>query len=170
MPAIYRTDALRFPRIGYFLQHFLPQLPGRSHRTWRAFLAHCSMSESRARDSLRWGGGPQLRFTDTYLHRTLAAQFVGGANPRATAIWLRSSLAQALENDWARWQARLRLEALVLHEMTHWGDWTEDETMAAHETGEAFERAAYAGFQPVRWGYDQVVYPSTLEFQAPPVG
>lgn len=166
MPTIYRTDTLLYPKIGHFLQHYLPQLPSRSPRAWRAFLAHCSMTERRALESLRWGAGPQLRFT-TYLPPRLAGKFVTTPNPRATAIWIRSSVAQAVEHDWTRWEARLRLEALVLHEMTHWGDWTEDGTMATHETGESFERAAY-GYQPVLHDYRQFTYPATLAFQAPP--
>jgi hypothetical protein len=60
------------------------------------------------------------------------------------------------------------MEALLLHEMTHWGDWLRDDVLAVDETGIAFEREAYNGFQPVRLDYRIFEYPISLQDRAPP--
>lgn len=167
MARMYQTDLALFPHIGSLVQRYLPSLPATRGRTWQAFVHHSTLPANRAHDAVQWGKGPQLRFTSSYLPRSLVGRFIAGSDPGSAAIWIRSSAAREIEQDWARWEARLRTEALILHEMTHWGDWIRDNTMARTETGENFERDAYAGFQPVRFNYRLFPYPASLEQQSP---
>jgi len=164
---MYRTDEMSYPNIAGMVRHHLPSLPTTQAATWDAFQANSTLPSSRAREALQWESGPQIRF-GTSIPAPLCGRFLVGSNPRSAAIWISSDAGRQIEGDWGRWEARVRAEALVLHELTHWCDWSQDGTLLATETGEAFERQAYGGFRPVYLSYRLVSYPASLRWQAPP--
>jgi hypothetical protein len=115
-------------------------------RIWDAFREFGQLSEHEATRALTWGQDPIVRFV------RLGAQKLGLFVPSApNAVLVSYAVADAYERAPGLRTNQLCLEALVLHEMVHWGDWRHDRTSRPDrvqgslrlDAGDQFEVAAY---------------------------
>jgi hypothetical protein len=65
-------------------------------------------------------------------------------------IFVDEEWAKRFEKDYQLAHAKLLMEACILHEMCHRGDW-DDGVEQTNEPGEAFEIAAYGALQKRYW-------------------
>jgi hypothetical protein len=131
---------------------------------WRSFVRISELSDGDAKIAVSWGRHPQVRITNLrHLHA------VGLFIPETpNFILLDSRALRRFEQRHTEFCVKLSLEAVVLHELVHWGYWrrhhrhapAECDRGARHgdrrrlspaartcEKGEQFEQEAY-GFRP----------------------
>ena len=126
-----------FPKLAKFIETDLPGIAGNA-RIWDAFLTFSELKEEDARETLAWKSGPRLQILN--LHGAN-----GSFDPdKPTQIVLAREIAKRFdERDSDLIEARLLVQATVLHELVHWGDARDGRVRTDHEIGNAFEIEAY---------------------------
>lgn len=107
-------------------------------KVWTAFVKYSELGESKASLALTKGHKPEVHvkpMSNAY------GQFSGTSNP--DRISLSTSLCSRFEKSAGKNATlNLLLQATILHEMVHWGDWKDGKDQAGEE-GANFEHAAY---------------------------
>lgn len=187
MVKMFESDAERFPRLRQFVQFDLPQVPKRKPGVYEQFLRFSELSDAEGRQALSWGKYPLLkvRVQDPFGQYHQGA---GEGRRRGNMIYFADRLATAFElahnyqnvhrpDDPDRElipksliaEARLLAEAIILHEIVHWGDYHKDFAQGSieggnfmsREMGITFEGAAYgkATVRPARFQHLQQYFP-----------
>jgi len=98
------------------------------------------LSEKVAERALRHGNPPVIEFR--YIP-TANGEFIGKKYPDTVFIAMDiCDRFQRSEADAKDPRMHLLVESTLLHEIVHWGDWTNGK-VASFEAGKAFEKAAY---------------------------
>jgi len=107
-------------------------------KVWLAFVKYSELGASNASLALTIGNNPEI-----YAKPMSGAygEFSGTSNKNR--IFLSTSLCNKFEQSNGKNSSlNLLLQATVLHEMVHWGDWKDGKDQVGEE-GANFERAAY---------------------------
>ena len=144
-------DKTKYPNFAQFVQHDLGAriISGDAQKVWRAFTRHAQITEGLARKVLTDPtAGPLVRVAElgTVEGRTVLGWF---SNEHPDWVFIDESLVKKFEVDAKRREAQQSIEAKVLHEVVHWGDFR-DGQHSASEAGTAFEIEAY-GREIGRW-------------------
>jgi len=107
-------------------------------KVWSAFVKYSELGASNANLALTKGHNPEIY---TKPMSNAYGQFSGTSNENR--IFLSTSLCNRFEaSNGKNSTLNLLLQATLLHEMVHWGDWKDGKDQAGEE-GANFERAAY---------------------------
>ena len=134
-------DQTLYPRLKDFLRIELPKVVN-DKKKWSAFLKY---SEFQGRWfgaflagwAIGWDSKPTIKIKplpDAW------GEYLPGRGE--DIIYIDKSWATRFERDYKLAKAKIFMEALILHEMVHWGD-DQDGKDQPGEEGEAFEKAAY---------------------------
>ncbi|MDH3496964.1 MAG: hypothetical protein OER21_09385 [Gemmatimonadota bacterium] len=144
MARMYPLQAQVYPQTANWLRQARDTIPRRDGgQIWRAFLRYGQFTPHEATRVLTWGEGPFVRI--------VRLKKLGLFVPQApTAVMISRSLARAYERAPRVRRNQLALEAIVLHELVHWGDWRDGieqpdvrRGRTRLDVGDQFEVAAY---------------------------
>jgi hypothetical protein len=144
---MYASQTPVYPHLRHFLER---QIGPRTRRpeVWRALRELTGLSEPRLSFALRWARGPLIRIIPI---RTTRGRFTAGAFVRRApdSILLNRGHVRQFEQMHHQECAKLQMEAIVLHEIAHWGWWHTHRhpEPRGREIGEEFEHRAY-GHRP----------------------
>lgn len=186
MVKMYESDVKRFPKFRQFVQYDIPQVPHRKPHVYKHFLRFSEMSDAEGKRALSWGKYPLLKVKAQDPFGEFDPN-QGSGKRRGNLIYFAERLASAFEQAHTLknsqhegcpygklvpkgpvGEAKLLAEAIILHEIVHWGDYHEDYALdsiedgnfMSREMGISFEQAAYgksthrpAAFQKLREFY-----------------
>lgn len=145
------TQAL-YPEFRDFVKTELPKVSN-DKKKWAAFLKYSEFQgrwfgETQALWALKWGTDPVI------IVKQLGSDYGQYTTATPDTIYVDKELAERFKTDHALAKAKEFMEANILHEMVHWGDWHADNKAEgfkkADEWGAKFEVAAY-GKDLKRW-------------------
>ena len=139
----------QYPRLAAWICDNLPKVKDKP-KVFKAFQRYAKLNEKVAERALRHGTPPVIAY------RHLPADngiFIGNKYP--DTLFISMSICdrfQGSTQDAADPRMHRLLEATLLHEMVHWGDFQDDQTLSPGEQGKAFEKAAYGKDVRQYWG------------------
>jgi murein DD-endopeptidase MepM/ murein hydrolase activator NlpD len=144
-----------FPKLTTWLRDEPKGVEQRNPQAWRAFLEYGQINPYRARDVLSDADGPALVLQK--LGSTAFGQF---SLDHPDQVVLAQDLAQHFETDWPG-DSRIAalIEAKLLHELVHWGDFLSGSNNLGHgemEWGRQFESAAYGEIRDRYWAVPDI--------------
>jgi hypothetical protein len=129
-----------YPRLAMWICDNLPDVRKRKAKVFKEFQKYAELSEKVAERALRHGNPPVIEFR--YIP-TANGEFIGKKYPDTVFIAMDiCDRFQRSEADAKDPRMHLLVESTLLHEIVHWGDWTNGK-VASFEAGKAFEKAAY---------------------------
>ena len=148
---LFGPSLSKYPELRKFIRGSLLKRAKTNAKTWRAFKKFGELSESRAQTALTvptgicgyfktWFYDYTPRLEVEQLKGQTYGVFRGSKND--SKIIIDKDLAAAFEKNpnSADWQKVV--EATLLHEAVHWGDWKDGKDRKGEE-GMSFEKAAY---------------------------
>ena len=126
-----------YPKLSAFVYGDLSKVPTSKPRVWRAFRKWSELGFSEALTALTTCSKPYI---DVKVMPGVFGRFRGSTDPHT--ILVSEHWAKRFESDHAKPAAKLLMEATILHEMVHWGDW-KDGVDQDPEEGNEFEKEAY---------------------------
>ena len=139
----------QYPQLASWILDNLPKVKDKP-KVLKAFQTYSKLNEKVSARALQDGNPPVIEY------RYLPADngiFIGNKYPGT--VFLSMSICNRFEGskkDAADPRMHLLLEATLLHEMVHWGDFQDDKQLSAGEQGKAFEKAAYGKDVRQYWG------------------
>jgi hypothetical protein len=124
----------RYPNLSAWIERNIPKVKTKP-KAWAALLRFGEFSPADATRAITSGNHPVVRWAPLR-PKTL------GMYLNTNSIYLAKKLCDELENNISDPDAQYMLEAIVLHETVHWGDYR-DGKHQTHEAGYAFESNAY---------------------------
>lgn len=101
------------------------------------------------KDALLWGKGPMIKVTRMFNY----GKYVARKNPNLINIrrkWVKD-YEQSGKKRLTKWSQQIDLiEAILLHELTHWADYQDGRVSNEIEVGDYFEEAVYGHIITVR--------------------
>ena len=138
----------RYPALAVWICDNLPGVK-KKPKVFKAFQKYAELDEKVAERALRHGNPPQIEFR--YMP-TANGEFIGKKYPGTVFIAMDiCERFQASRADAEDPRMHLLVEATLLHEIVHWGDW-QDGKVTAFEAGKAFEKEAYGRDVRRYWG------------------
>ncbi len=145
MVSMRYVDQSAFPTFTTYVKKDLPKVRDKP-RVWRAFLKYAEydkrwLGSKWATFAFAWGTEPRI------IVKELDGAY-GKFIPKSGTynIFISQDLVGRFELDYRRADAKLLVEATILHEMVHWADRKDGELQlkaAGKEAGREFEKAAY---------------------------
>ena len=138
----------RYPAFAMWVCNNLPGVREKP-RVFKAFQKYAELNEKVAERAIRHGNPPEIEFRHL---PTANGEFNGKKYPGTVFIAMDiCDRFQGSKADAEDPRMHLLVEATLLHEIVHWGDWM-DGKVADFEAGNAFERAAYGRDVRRYWG------------------
>jgi len=139
----------QYPHLAIWICDNLPKVKGKQ-KVFRAFQKYSRLNEKVSERALRHGNPPVIEYRHMPADNGI---FIGNKYP--DTVFLSTSICDRFEGsatDAADPRMHLLLEATLLHEMVHWGDFQDDKKLSPGEQGKAFEKAAYGKDVRRYWG------------------
>lgn len=137
----------RFPQLTSFVREKLYDSVSRNMNVWKAFLKYSQLDDETAKLALTSNQArPLLLISDLSHHgRSVFGAF---SIYQPNRIYISTLVANKFEKEFNIRDADNFLEALILHELVHWGDFRQGginpcEPGREGEMGEKFEEKAY---------------------------
>lgn len=109
-----------------------------NQKVWSAFVKYSELGATNAKLALTEGHNPEIFIKPMF---GAYGEFSGTSNKNR--IYLSASLCNRFEqSNGENTTLNLLLQATILHEMVHWGDWKDGRDQVGEE-GANFEKAAY---------------------------
>jgi Metallopeptidase toxin 3 len=133
----------KYPKLAKWIIAELPKVRNNG-KVWAAFVSY-----SQLKDKARYAVMPHYYPYIDYKVMIGLGLFKGSKDPNT--IYLAKSFCERFESkDWKLPKMHRLMEATLLHELVHWGDW-QDGKDQDDEEGELFELAAYGEVLPKYW-------------------
>ena len=147
MAYVNSIDAPYYPNLVAFVENDLADVPNKS-TIFREFKKYAEYSDLRAKSVFWWFMNPIIQI------EPLKDAWALYRPESPWSIYVDKDWAKRFEKDVVQplltAKAKLLMEACILHEMCHRGDWA-DGVKQSVEVGEEFEIAAYGAVQDQYW-------------------
>lgn len=143
-----------YPNLVSFVNNELTRIPQKT-AVYNAFLKYAEYGSWAGRWVFFSVTDPMIQIEDLNTHSEEDEYiFAKYKTPTPRYIFIDVAWAKRFETDYQSpnlsAKAKLLMEACILHEMCHRGDWADGKEQA-NEPGEAFEKAAYGAVQGRYW-------------------
>jgi Metallopeptidase toxin 3 len=133
----------KYPKLAKWIIDELPKVKSNG-KVWSAFVTYSELS-----DKARYAVMPHYHPYIDYKVMLDLGRFDGPKAP--STIYLAKSLCERFESkDWKLAKMHRLMEATLLHELVHWGDWQDGKDQDGDE-GELFELKAYGEVLTKYW-------------------
>jgi len=134
---ISATFRKSYPKLSSWIEINMPKVKSKN-KVWTAFVKYSELTSPKAKQALNKGQFPEIHFS---IMPSAYGKFKGSTYPNR--VYIAKSICDKFEkSDSKNAKMHMLVEATLLHEMVHWGDY-KDGVDQAGEEGLKFEKAAY---------------------------